>query len=221
MSALVLTKTYAQPHFCEREILRYAGCKGEDAALTAMVRSCMEEVSGVLSYRVCYLHLPVTVTETCCNFGAFCWQSKALAANLSGCESAVLFAATVGVAMDRLIAKYGRLSPARALVLQALGAERIEALCDAFCADLAEEFSTGTAPRFSPGYGDLPLTAQKDLFAVLAPEQHIGLTLNDSLLMSPSKSVTAIVGLGKPCAEPPHTKCAHCEKLDCTYRGAI
>jgi cobalamin-dependent methionine synthase I len=50
-------------------------------------------------------------------------------------------------------------------------------------------------PRFSPGYGDLPLELQTNLFKVLDCQHFIGLTLNDSMLMSPSKSVTAIVGL--------------------------
>ena len=43
-----------------------------------------------------------------------------------------------------------------------------------------------TRPRFSPGYGDLPLTVQKDFFRVLDCTRKIGLSLNDSLLMSPS-----------------------------------
>lgn len=50
-------------------------------------------------------------------------------------------------------------------------------------------------PRFSPGYGDLAIDAQKDIFALLDCERQIGLTLGDSLLMSPGKSVTAFAGI--------------------------
>ena len=114
---------------------------------------------------------------------------------MRGCKRAVVFAATVGIGLDRLIAKYGRLSPSKALMLQAIGAERIEALCDAFCAELAAKLDCKLRPRFSPGYGDFPITAQKELFAVLDCTRQIGVTLNDSLLMSPTKSVTAIVGI--------------------------
>ena len=74
--------------------------------------------------------------------------------------------------------------------MQALGAERVEALCDAFCAEFE-----GAKMRFSPGYGDLPLDTQRALFALLDCPRKLGLTLNESLLMSPSKSVTAIMGL--------------------------
>jgi cobalamin-dependent methionine synthase I len=50
-------------------------------------------------------------------------------------------------------------------------------------------------PRFSPGYGDLSLSVQSDLLNVLDARRNIGLTLSDSLMMIPQKSVTAIVGL--------------------------
>ena len=64
---------------------------------------------------------------------------KALSKNLSGCKTAVIFAATVGLMPDRLISRYGVSSPAKALVFDAIGAERIESLCDHFCEDLKEK----------------------------------------------------------------------------------
>ena len=109
-----------------------------------------------------------------------------------------MFAATVGLELDRLIARHSRLSPARALALQAYGAERIESLCDAFLRNVQSECASEgitLRPRFSPGYGDLPLSFQRTLFETLDCARKIGLTLNESLLMSPTKSVTAIVGL--------------------------
>ena len=89
--------------------------------------------------------------------------------------------------------KYSKISPVKALIFQAIGAERIEKLCDVFCKDIAKERKT--KPRFSPGFGDLPLTIQKDIFAALDCGKNIGLSLTDSMLMSPTKSVTAIVGI--------------------------
>ena len=49
--------------------------------------------------------------------------------------------------------------------------------------------------RFSPGYGDLPLDVQRPLFAALDVPRKIGVSLTDSLLMAPSKSVSAIIGI--------------------------
>ena len=82
--------------------------------------------------------------------------------------------------------------------MQALGAERIESLCDAFCRETAQELTRQgktLLPRVSPGYGDIPLTMQKELFALLDCPRKIGLTLSDQLIMSPSKSVTALAGI--------------------------
>ena len=79
----------------------------------------------------------------------------------------------------------------------------------------------GQRPRFSPGYGDLPLEVQRTLFSLLEPMRHIGLSLTDSLLMSPTKSVTAFVGLTEMPTQVHPDKCALCEKKDCAFRGAI
>ena len=112
------------------------------------------------------------------------------------------------------------LSDPTTAMLQAFGAERIEALCDVFCRDIGKELGVRTGPRFSPGYGDLPLDAQKMIFSVLDCEKRIGLFLNDSLLMSPSKSVTAFVGIGGE-KKQHKNRCSFCQMRDCTFRGAL
>lgn len=221
MSAGVLVKNYSQPPVCEKEILRYAGCRNEDAKTVALMRECIAEVRGKLTYKVCYRVLPVAVQGACCDFGTFMLTSEKLAANLRGCREVLLFAATIGVEIDRLIARYGRLSPVKALLFQAIGAERIEALCDTFCADMAQEQGIGFKPRFSPGYGDLSLNAQREVFATLDCARQIGLSLTDSLLMTPSKSVTAFAGITEPKNEKLHHKCSLCDNKDCTFRGNI
>ncbi len=193
MRPVVLTKTYAEPPVCEREILRYALCREEDDDVVGLMRSALAEVREKLVYTVCYTETDVKINGSICDLGLFAVNSRDLAKDLTGCESALLFGATVGVELDRLIAKYGRISPSRALMLQAIGAERIEALCDVFCSDIAD--GRIARPRFSPGYGDLSLEVQRDIFSILDPGKRIGLFLTESMLMSPSKSVTAIMGI--------------------------
>ncbi len=195
MSTAVLTRRYATlPPVNERTALRYAGCREADEATAALLRACAEEWPGNRGGAVCYCELPVRVRGAVCDMEAFSVTSRDLAAYVGDCRRVMLFAATVGTAVDRAIAKYSRTSPARALLFQALGAERIEALCDAFCAEQMRE-RRALPSRFSPGYGDLPLAVQTPIFRVLEPERRIGVCLNDSLLMSPSKSVTAFVGI--------------------------
>lgn len=197
MNCVVLVKSYNEPPFCNREILRYAGCKKTDEEVLLLIEECLQELKGKLIYRLCYCELRVHIQGDICDFDLFTLQSKKLAKNLDGCDKVIIFAATLGVEIDRLIEKYGKLSPSKALIFQAIGAERIESLCDLFCADIKKEYNCDLKPRFSAGFGDLPLSVQQDIFALLTPERKIGLTLNDSLLMSPSKSVTAFIGLKK------------------------
>ena len=187
MNTITFTKTYAYPAVCEKEILRYSGCKSADSETQKLLQSCLNEAKDRLVYKVCYCQLPVSINADICDFDIFSVQSFKLAKNLNGCNSVIIFGATIGVEIDRLIAKYSRISPAKALMFQAIGAERIEALCDTFCEDIKNSLKTNLKPRFSAGYGDLSLDTQKQIFAVLNCSKHIGLALNDSLIMSPSK----------------------------------
>ncbi len=196
MSVIIRTVSPALGGYDEKEIRRYMGAGYSNGEFDALIGSCIDEAESRLSSRACYAIFDIAVRDGAVDFGFATVESKALAKNLCGCERAVIFGATVGIGLDRLIALYGRTEPARALCLQALGAERIEALCDALQESIRAEGIT-LRPRFSPGYGDLPLEFQRDIFRVLDCPRRIGLTLGDSLLMSPTKSVTAIVGIGK------------------------
>lgn len=193
MTGVIYTESFPAPPVDFSEILRYAGVKGEDETLRALAESCVKETQGKLTYKVCWREFPVKIEENTVDFGFAGVRSAALAKNLLGCGRAVIFAATVGVEMDRLIVRASRLSPVKALMLDAIGGERVEALCDAFNEKIKAKEKT--RPRFSPGYGDLPLDFQKEIFRVLDCPRKIGVTLNDSLLMSPTKSVTAIIGV--------------------------
>ncbi len=165
--------------------------------------------------------LPVTVSGSVCDFGYWKLHSESLARNLEDCEETIVFAATVGVEMDRLIQRYGKISPAKALMFQAIGTERIEALCDTFCTEREKETGKILKARFSAGYGDLPLEVQRNVFSLLNPQKHIGLTLNESLLMSPTKSVTAFAGIRNEKVRETYHKCDLCTKQDCTYKRGI
>ncbi len=195
MDTGVYVKAYDAPALSRRDILRYAGCREETPEVAALLGTCLRETAECFSYRVCFCRMPITGDGELLDFGVFSLRSKDLSKALLGCDSVFLFLATVGISLDSLIARYSKTSPARACLLQAIGTERIESLCDAFCRDMAAESGGEVCSRFSPGYGDLPLTVQKDVFSVLDPGRRIGVYLNESLLMVPTKSVTAFVGI--------------------------
>ena len=194
----VFLRHYAPPPVDQREILRYAGVRSDTSELDPMLRECLREAADKLTYRVCYCELPLVRREDALDLGFMTTCSHSLQSHLEKCESILLFAATVGTEIDRLMARYAPVSPTKVLLLQAIGAERIEALCDVFCAEIEQEKKregVRCTRRFSPGYGDFPLEAQRKIFSVLDCPRKIGLSLTESLLMSPTKSVTAIVGL--------------------------
>lgn len=169
-------------------VLRYA--RGiPDAATEALLREIVREAESALDPRICYLDCPVTVTGDRVDFGCCQVESRDLAAHLQGYRRAILFAATIGAKADRLLTRFSTLSPAKELLADAYFSERIEALCDRFTARFNDPDR-----RFSPGYGDLPLEFQTVLFRVLDCPRNIGLTLGETLLMIPTKSVTAVIG---------------------------
>ena len=195
MSYQVITKSYKLYSFCEKEILRYAGVKNTESQINALLKECLDIAKNEFCFKVCFSVFPVSVYKNCCSIGEKKIRSEHLSALLKDCKNVVIMAATTGVALDRQIAKYSVLSPAKAHMLGAIGAERIEALCDTFCKDLEKETGLTLTPRFSAGYGDVDICEQKWIFDILNPQKHIGLSLTESFVMTPSKSVTEFIGL--------------------------
>ncbi len=212
MQNKVFIKNYAAPPFDIKEALRYAGYLGIPEGETAeKIRACFSESEGEYFYTVCY-----AVYEKAALLSAFGQDSAAwLLPRLGGAEKAVLFCATVGMGIDRLIRRYAAISPAKSLFFQAVGTERVESLCDAFCADVKARYEEGVGARFSVGYGNIPLEAQRTVFALLDCGKRIGVSLNDSLLMTPSKTVTAFLPIGGGRVQ---TGCQNCDKKDCISR---
>ena len=212
-------KTYKGAPVDFKEVARYAGAKTADEKLKNLMESCVSECEKetAVSFAVCYAETPLSVDGDTVDLSAFKIKSKNLAAALCGAESALVFACTIGIGIDRLIEKYSAINPSRSLIFQALGAERVETFTDIFLDDYRKARGVTLSPRFSAGYGDLPLETQRDIFKLLEPQKRLGLTLNDSLLMSPSKSVTAFAGINGRCGEK-EKNCGNCAKTDCRYR---
>lgn len=183
--------------FNKKEALRYSGIKG---APTENELSLLEECGNLILnhtapkavYEVVSAKFPSADTV---DFGAFTVKSKMLYKNLYGCCKAVIFGATLGIGVERLIA-VNRLSPSRQLFISACATSMIEEFCNKIFLDIKQELDNEyLRPRFSPGYGDFDISHQKDIFSVLSLEKRLGLTLTDSFLTVPVKTVTAISGI--------------------------
>lgn len=120
-------------------------------------------------------------------------HSEALIKNLSGAKSAFILAVTLGAGVDT----YLRRTAVRSGVEHYFSDGVASAICDGLC-DLAEREvckGLGTSKRFSPGYADLPLSLQTDVLNAVGAERLLGITLTSSMLMIPTKSITAIIGI--------------------------
>lgn len=217
---MIYIVNFDPPEWNKREIMRYARIQGGIENYQELIDACITEAEPVLSYRVSYTLLPVSRENDSIIVGNITTHSNTIKKAIRNAQQVLLFAATIGAPFDRLLHRYSVTEPSKALILQAIGAERVESLCDAFCAKINDELCKDEkhlTPRVSPGYGDISLSMQRDIFAILDCPRKIGLTLDESLLMSPSKSVTAICGVtdDAACAE---NKCNDCDKTDCVYR---
>ena len=139
---------------------------------------------------------------------------------LSGCDQAALLCCTLGTAFDAMLRREQVRDMARAVILDACGSALVEAGCDAAQQELARRFpQRHLTDRFSPGYGDLPLSVQPNLCAVLDTGRRLGVQVTPSMLLNPSKSVTAVIGLSDHPQQARIRGCAYCSmKETCALR---
>ncbi len=202
------------------QVLRYLGCRGaHDDALESALHRWADALKAGAEPRAVWKLFPLlpdlTLAGTC-----FQPEGEAVRGLLRDCDSVILMAATLGSSVERLIRRAEVSDMAGALILDACASAAIENVCDNLCADLAAEFAPRyLTDRFSPGYGDMPLKQQRELFSALDVTRRIGVTLTDSGLMLPQKSVTALIGISdRPQTMRPRG-CAACSLHDsCAYR---
>lgn len=207
-----------------QEILRYLGYRGAqaDETITQAVESALAELERVMTPKA--VTRPVVIRqigENTLDLDDIIIESKNLRMHLNGCTEGVLFAATLGAPVDQLIHRYNVIDVSKAVILQACAAAAIEAFCDeqqdAMEAQ-AKEKGLYLRPRYSPGYGDFPLTYQKEVLELLNAQRRIGLTRTESNMLVPTKSVTAIIGFTAEETNCHVAKCMTCQAKNCPFR---
>lgn len=207
-----------------KEIFRYLGYGGREAdeATKQLVEECVNELQDVAEFRVVMREFPLTMMDDgTVDGGCFRIKSKNLFKNLGGCSQVLLTAATLGIGVDRLLIKYERLKISKAVAIQAAAAAMIEARLNESCItwrNQYEEKGFYLRPRYSPGYGDFPLSCQRMILDGLEAGKRIGISLTDGGLMVPTKSVTAVIGVSRtyePCLVE---GCEACGNKVCAFR---
>ena len=146
--------------------------------------------------------------------------SKGLCRLLAECREGYVLLATLGMDVDMAMRLLMVTDAAAGAALGACGSAYIDVYMDSVLRREAEALRVNgmaLTPRFSPGYGDAPLTMQRDILA-LCGAKTLGVQLTRGGLMLPEKSVTAIMGITREGAQSCMHGCATCEKKDCQFR---
>lgn len=159
------------------------------------IEKAINEVSSAVLCRAVCTRAAIEINGSVISFGDIKVTSSALAKNLCGCGEALIFAVTLGNGVDRLLRQKSVLSASEHFICDAVASAVADAAADK-CNDI---FTNGLRckPRFSPGYGDLPLSFQRDIIRITDAEKTAGITLSEADLMIPQKSITAIIGILK------------------------
>ncbi len=152
---------------------------------------CAEMLKGAADAAFCATRVPVSVGNGAVSLGGELIESESLSRVLSGCDEAYLLAVTLGFGIDRALMRatdtYG------AFLADAISDCLIEAAADEACSRLeCKELLTN---RFSPGYADLDLSVGRYIISATGADRLLGVRFTHSGLMTPKKTVSAIVGI--------------------------
>ena len=199
------------------EVLRYMGTPPDRAepAIRKLAEGCARELLGVVRPRWAARTFELTPEEGGVRLSSgLLLPGEDLKRHLAGCRRAVLFCATLSAQADALIRRAESGDMLRALALDSCATAAVEQLCDQIELELQRQVSGCFFPfRYSPGYGDLPLTLQSSLLALLDAPRQVGLCASASHILTPRKSVTAILGVAD---HPIQASVRSC--LGCQYR---
>ncbi len=207
-----------------KEAIRYLGYgnKAIDDRTLTLVLEAFAGLDEVAEKRIIYRIFECSVPEKdWIQLENINIHSRNLSRNLKGCEKVILTGATLGIEVDRLIRRYSCVDMAKAVVVQACAAAVLEEYLDGWQEEVRvqmEEEGWYLRPRFSPGYGDFSIAHQEEILCLLDSAKQIGLSMTGNSMLTPTKSVTAVIGLSRENAFCHRTGCEVCEKTDCEYR---
>jgi hypothetical protein len=151
------------------------------------------------------------------------FTGKILARVLKASDLAAVYAVTLGPELDTEASGFAAKGDVLSSVL--LDTAGTLVLATASIALIGRIFNTEAAPRgwavtppFGPGQCRWDLAEQRVLFDLIVPPR-IGISLTDTFLMIPKKSVSGLLGIGKPGEISTDTPCQLCDRKDCPGRS--
>ena len=181
-----------------KDALGYLGAKGEEKeAATALLNKVLEEHSSCFSPRMITAFFRVKSTEPVVAFedSEVTLPGESIRRHFAGATEGLFSAFTLGISFDKRLRELSLSRPSEAVALNALGSAYAERKADELLGNIRrEKEKTGfrTNFRFCPGYGDLPMTVNAEIAAALNANKKIGLTVTESGLLLPVKSIVGV-----------------------------
>ncbi len=145
---------------------------------------------------------------------------KLVTAFLKRSEKIVVFVCTIGDAVEKLSKQFmGKGDALEGYIYDIIGSELAECVADElhdYIDEVAKKDGFNVSNRYSPGYCNWPVSDQHKLFSLLKGNT-CGVSLTESSLMLPVKSVSGILGVGKGMRRLKY-KCDICNDKNCILR---
>ena len=206
------------------EAFRYLGIKGTpDNATLQLADVCEKMLLAEMTPKFCWSYTEISeYQDNSVKLSGYTLSldGNDISAHLEGCSGAVLLAATLGNNVDMLLRKTQTLDMAKAVILDAMASAAIEQVCDEAEKEISARLENKHFTwRFSPGYGDFPIEVQKDFLTALNAQKVIGLCASQSGMLTPTKSVTGVIGVHEKSVQQQKHSCESCNMRDrCNYR---
>lgn len=209
------------------EVLRYLGYKGQciDENLNQKINQCIDETKENIDLKYVYEVYDIK-NNTKSHIVEFKnsnlkFESKDISELLKDCDKCILMSATLGFNIEKTIRTYSYKNLTKGVIIDACATTSIEEACDIIqdniLQDVSKENKTLTM-RYSPGYGDLDIRVNKDILNILNAQRKIGITVTDTGIMIPRKSVVALIGISNKKEESKRT-CENCSnRTNCKFR---
>ena len=205
------------------EVLRYLGYKGigADETINSLIDA---EVLKAAVPRYVYRVVDVTQVDEGVRLEgtSVTLKGNSIKEHLKGCNKAALIAVTISDGIDRMLRVMQASDLAKAVISDSMASAAIEQVCDKVEAVIKEELPEYNQTfRFGIGYGDLPLSQQGEFLKILNAPKLIGLNIGKTDMMTPTKSVTAVIGLTTGEVSSKKKGCMSCNlKGTCRFREA-
>lgn len=215
----------------ESEVLRYLQYKNQeiDNSLSDKIKKCINITKEIINprfifrkYKIKKLKSSNGKNEVYFEGANLTLQSNDIYNLLLDCDECILMSATLGLEIEREIRKLTYTDLAKGIIIDACATTAIEEVCDIVQDNISKKLlkeDKYITYRYSPGYGDLSIEKNLDINNLLNSQKEIGLTVTNSGIMIPRKSVVALIGVSHRKISNTKKSCENCSnRHNCNYK---